>query len=318
MHWRCSWFVLAVAMFAAPSLRAETVTFSGPSLDRWSYPFAGNGAEEEARLFSALGTPDFDERDSQFIVAFDTTADGSSAIPAGLGAGNYQIQSVKLTATVSSLVGTPTYDGSHDAYTTYLPVDATEYVADADAGRPIELFGAGFRGGYSRFGFEPTDGAPPAFEENNAFGFGPPTGRYVHPVAFDGAGNPLNASNNIDYLNGGAAAFEANPFAVGVTPLADGAALAVGTEFTFDVNVTDPYILSYLQDGLDDGQLGFVLSTLALSDSFPRLYTKEFQGGFPVSLEIEYSAVPEPSSLVLAGGLLGGVAVLRAWRRRSA
>lgn len=317
MQWRWSGSFLLALMFA-PSAFGETVTFSAPSLDRWSYPFAGNGAEQEARLFSALGTEGFDERDSQFVLAFDTTSAGSSAIPAGLGAGNYQIQSVKVTATVSSLVGTPAYDGSHDAYTTYLPDDAAAHVADPDAGRPLELFGAGFVAGYSSFGFGATDGAPPAYEEGNPFGFGPPTGRYVHPLAFDAVGQPQLVSNNIDYLNGGAAAFEATPFAVGVSSLAEGAPLAVGTQLSFDVNVADPAVLGYLQAGLNDGQLGFVLSTLAFSDSFPRLYTKEFPGGSPVTLEIEYTAVPEPSTLALAAVFVAGGCVLSHLRRRSA
>lgn len=300
MKLRVGFLMLCLSIAAVNPGLAETVTFPAPSLDRWSYPFAGNGSEQEARLFSALGTEGFDERDSQFVIAFDTANDGSAAVPSGKGAGNYQIQSVRLIAAVSSLVGAPVYDGTHDTFPTYLAADAATYEPDADVGRPLELFGAGFVAGYARFAFgATTDGAPPAFEENNAFGFGPPTGRYVHPLAYDANGQPLLVSNNVDRLNGGAAGFEAAPFAVAVADLDAGSPLAVGTELTFDVNLADPAIVEYLQSGLDRGQLGFVISTLATSDAFPRLYTKEFPGGSPVTLELDVTVVPEPGSLPL-------------------
>lgn len=319
MSWYRLGLLLCGAALGAESVAAETVRFAAPGLDRWNYPFAGNGAEQEARLFSALGNEGLDERDAQFIVAFDTANGGSSAIPVGLGAASYQIQSVTLRATVSSVVGQPAYDGSNDSFATYLAPEAAAYVPDADAGRPIELFGVGFVAGYSRFGFGPTDGAPPAYEEGNAFGFGPPTGRYVHPLAFDSVGQPILVSNNVDYLNAGAAGFEAAPFAIGATSLNAGDELAVGTELTFSVDIASPAILNYLQDGLDGGQLGFVLSTLSLSDNFARLYTREFPGGSPVTLDIEYSVVPEPNALVLAAltyAVLAGV-MWRQWRRSS-
>ncbi len=302
------------------SAHAETATFDAPGIDRWSYPFAGNGSEQEARIFSALGTEGFDERDAQFIVAFDTTAGGSSSIPAFKGALNYEITSVKLTATVSSLVGAPTYDGTHDNFQTYLATDAAAYVPDADAGRPIELFGAAFVGGYTEFGFGPTDGAPPAYEEANPFGFGPPNGRYVHPVAINELGERTMASNNVDYFNGGADGWDATPYAVGTSSLNAGDPLAVGTELTFDVNLSDPAILDHMRQSLNDGQLGFVFSTLALSNDFPRLYTKEFPGGSPVTLQVEYRVVPEPNTLVLSGLTFAavGCVVLRQWRRKSA
>ncbi len=229
---RVGFLTLCLIAACSHSVSAATYNYDAPTLDRWSYPFAGNGSEQEARLFSALGTEGFDERDSQFVIAFATDFDVSGGhltpIPAGLGATNYQIQSLRLIATVSSVVGAPAYDGTHDSVATYLPTDAVGYEADGDVGRPIELFGAGFIGGYSKFAFDtPTDNAPPAFEENNPFGFGPPTGRYVHPLSYyDANGQPLLVSNNVDYLNGGVAAFEAEPFAAGVSGLANGSPIS--------------------------------------------------------------------------------------------
>ncbi len=290
----CQVVTLATLLALSQTAVAETLSFSAPTLDRWSYPFAGNGAEQEARIFSALGTEGFSERDAQFVIAFDT-----SSIPSGLGADQYVIQSLKLTAAVSSLVGAPLYDGTHDTFETYLPDEAPIAAADTDAGRPIELFGAGFAAGYSRFGFGPTDNAPPAFEENNAFGFGPPNGRYVHPLAFDANGDPQLVSDHVDYFNNGADGFDAVPFAVGTSSLPAGAPYTVGTTLTFDVNVADANINEYLRTGLDQGQLGFVISTLSTSDSFTRLFTKEYPGGLPVTLELQYTVVPEPSSVVL-------------------
>lgn len=293
--------LLVGALGALPrAVLAESVVFNGPDLDRWDYPFAGNGSEPEAPLFAALGEDGLDERDGQFIVAFDTVNGGSAPIPAGLGGGKYQINSAKLIATVSSVVGQPLYDGTYDTVATYFPDTAAGYLADSDAGRPLDLFGAGFIAGYSSFAFGmPTDNAPPAYEENNPRGFGPPTGRYVHPLGFDAGGNPVSVANNVDYLNDGAAAFESNPFAVGVSAVAPGTALAAGTELTFEIDLSNQAIVGYLQSGLDQGQLGFVFSTLGSSDNYVRLATKELAGGSPVRLELEVTAVPEPSSVAL-------------------
>ncbi len=315
-------YAFCLALLASPAVvTAEKITFSAPGLDRWNYPFAGNGSEEEAPIFGALGEEGFDERDGQFIVAYDSANGGSGSIPAGLGAANYQIASVKLVATVSSVLGQPIYDGTYDAVATYFPDTAAGHVADSDAGRPVELFGVGFIAGYSSFAFGvPTDMAPPAYEENNPRGFGPPTGRYVRPISFDVNGDPVSVANNVDYLNDGAAGFESSPFAVGVSSLAPGANLVAGTELTFDVDLSNPAILGYLQSGLDKGQLGFVLSTLGHSDDYSRLLAKEFAGGNPVRMEIEVTAVPEPSSLTLLAVTfvaLGGV-VWSQLRRRPA
>jgi hypothetical protein len=315
-------YAFCLALLVSPTVAtAETITFSAPGLDRWNYPFAGNGSEIEAPIFSALGEEGLDERDGQFIVAYDSVNGGSGSIPAGLGAANYQVTSVKLIATASSVLGAPVYDGTYDSVATYLKDTAAGYVADSDAGRPIELFGAGFIAGYSSFAFGvTTDSAPPAYEENNPRGFGPPTGRYVRPISFDASGDPISVANSVDYLNDGAAGFESNPFAVGVSTLAPGANLVAGTELTFDVDLSNPAILEYVQSGLDKGQLGFVFSTLGLSDNYARLLTKEFTGGNPVRLELEVTAVPEPSSLSLLAVsfvALGGV-VWSQLRRRPA
>jgi hypothetical protein len=315
-------YAFCLALLASPAVvTAEIINFAAPGLDRWNYPFAGNGSEIEAPVFSALGEEGLDERDGQFIVAYDTVAGGSESVPAGLGAANYQIASVKLVATVSSVSGTPLYDGSYDAVATYFPEAATGFVADSDAGRPIELHGAGFVAGYSSFAFGvPTDNAPPAYEEDNPRGFGPPTGRYVRPISFDANGDPISVANSVDYLNDGAGGFESSPFAVGVSSLAPGAGLAVGTELTFDVDLSNPAILEYLQSGLDQGQLGFVFSSLGLSDNYSRLLAKEFTGGNPVRLELDVTAVPEPSSISLLAVsfvALGGV-VWSQLRRRPA
>ena len=63
------------------------------------------------------------------------------------------------------------YDPTYDAWQTYLDPSHPSHVADGDAGRPIELYGVGFRNGY----VGPlvigaiTAAGPPNFEENERY-----------------------------------------------------------------------------------------------------------------------------------------------------
>lgn len=136
--------------------------------DRWMYPFNGTpGTRTGASVFGAVGEADFDDRDAQFFVRFDTT--GTAA--AGLDAENYAVGALRLTLTTNQ-GETLTYDPTEDALETY---DGT--VADGDAGRPLELFGVGSRNGQTAAGFDegsaftslpPTMG-PPGQGENRSF-----------------------------------------------------------------------------------------------------------------------------------------------------
>jgi hypothetical protein len=288
----------AAALAAVPAT-AGAATIAAPSLDRWMYPFSATpGSRTTASTFGAIGEDGFDDRDAQFLVGFDTT----SVAPAGLGAGNYAVGSVTVTAAVAT-GGVFAYDGTVDPRASY-GAGGT----DADAGRPVELFGVGYRNGFTR----------QTFAENSPFSPAGPGEAVRNAFAADyAAGSAVDVSNNVSGT-ATSAAFEATPWAVGRTALAAGEIVPANTTFTFELDMTDPDVLAYVQDGLNAGDLRFALTSLheaslGGSPSFPNFYTREnlLASAAPASLTV--TLVPEPSAVAAAAGL-AGAALLR--RRR--
>jgi len=280
---------------------ASMVVFAEPTFDRWMYPFnATPGTRANAPTFRALGSPGFDERDATFYVGYDT----STLVPLGLGPALYQVNSVTLKATVS-LAGFQ-YDPSYDSYRSYLPVTNALYQADSDAGRAVELYGAGYAAGQSFTTFGET--GP----------FGAAGARTVFPTSDVGAGF-VDVSNNIGFLSGGINGFESNPFAVGTSSYQPGEVVAPGTEFTFQLNLSGQGVLEFIQQGLHRGDLGFVLSSMHAASfggaaNYPQWSSKEnvIYGG--ATLMMDVTVIPEPDTAML---VVGGVVLLRVVRART-
>jgi hypothetical protein len=268
---------------ASPFAAAAPLSFTPPAEDRWMYPFNGTpGLRDTAPTFGAVSSyPTFDNRDGQFLMQFDTGA----AIPSGLGASNYVITLATLEITVAG--GSFQYDPSYDSYTTY------NGGADGDAGRPVEVFGAGYRGGFDTL----------SFLENSPFG-GPGAGNrnaYANDYA---GGADRDVSNNVSL------AFEAAPFGIGTAPLAPGDFVPAGTTMLVDLLLT-PDAVSYLQNRLDLGAVDLVVATLhdavfGGSPTYPIWATRE-NGSFAAPrLTLDVTVVPEPGTIALAmAGLLG-------------
>jgi hypothetical protein len=304
--------VLFVALCGiAGASNAATISVG---LDRWMYPFAFTGGTRNlSPTFGAVGTPGFDNRDAQFLIGFDT----SSLIPMGRGAKQYQINAV----TVRAMVGSPSgfeYDPTYDAFRTYLPDTDPEALDDTDVGRPIELFGVGFRNGYTQFSFGPNDSQPPGFEESSPFGVQDVGTRNAYPLSFVSAGTGIDVSNNIDDR------IESHPWAIGVAALAPGAPVMDNTSFAFAVDLTNPDVRSYLQRGLNEGTLGFAISSMHAASQaggppVPQFLTRENTdaGAAPAVLEIDYQIVPEPATCALATiGVLMAMFLVRFGRNR--
>jgi hypothetical protein len=207
-------------------------------------------------------------RRGSFIVAGDTSA----MIPVGLDRSRYQIESVKVTLTMLGSIGeTPggPYDGTPDSIFDVLSG------ADADPGRPVEMWGVGFDGAYETFGFNgETD--PKYFNSGDrrwpvSGGF--ISGPYeVYPTDATGA----DVSNNMFAMGYSATAsgnvtggiFDPTPFAVGKVhdslgaEYAPGAHVTQGDVFEFDVDLAMPDIAEYLQASLSLGNVGFFFSSL--------------------------------------------------------
>jgi len=261
--------LVAMLVIVARSARADTfdVLFEQPVLDRWMYPF--NATPGTRSTFSVFGSDrevptQFDARDGQVLLAFDTDA----GIPSGGGASGYVITGAEVTVQVANdLVFR--LDPTSDPWTCFLPSTDARVTADADPGQPIELFGVGFRGGWSAS----------SFQENTVFANAgqsalSPGVRNAFAAQLDAQGVALDVSNNPRQ------GFQAQPFAIGnVQGLAAGALVPMNAVMKFTLNVADPGIQRYLSEGLDTGRLFLSVSALTLvqqqGGSFPSFYSKD-------------------------------------------
>lgn len=279
-------FVLA-AIAASPAL-AQTVVVSLPvDFDRWNYPFGdADGQRTTIPTYTTLGSgaAGFDDRDAECLLSFAT----SPSIPVAP-VGTYTIQSAVVTMYISMADTAPSFafDPTYDAAASYVPGGA---VADTDPGRPIEMFGAGYRAGWTSL----------TFVENSPFSSGPPSpppargNRNVIPIDFGGAGGVArDVSNNITNADMTPNPFEVYPIAIGqATGIADptftsfapppavGATVPNRTRFEFAIDVSNPSVQNYLREGLAVGRLNLVVTCIAPSSSF---------GSGPVTYPIFFS-----------------------------
>jgi hypothetical protein len=242
-----------------------------PSGDRWMYPFNGTpGSRFTANTFGAPMIEGFDDRDSQFVLLFDTAA----AVPAGLGREAYRVVSASVTVTVFN-EGEFFYDGTPDPIASYRPNDDPEHEPDTDTGRPIEIFPVGYRDGFDLA----------TWQENSPFNVtGDPFTdasriRTAYAAAYSEAGDATDVS--LAVRDG----IDAAALATGVAPLSPGQAVPADTTFTFDLDLCDPGVRAYFADALDFGRLNLAVVSMhgASYDpdigpgdpSYPIYYTSE-------------------------------------------
>ncbi len=302
----------------------EVVTWSHPDIDSWVYV---NGGSPGSRPWgpSFTGGLSLDSTGQHFeprtasdparlgsaLLAFET----SSLIPTGLLPELYQVHSVTVTARVDNGTnGSLAYEVD--------PATPAEYLADfrgpgLDAQQTMELFGVGFREDFEGFalgedqtGLRFSEADPPYSAVDGTY--------VVYPTVgdADGSGTYADVSNNI---TGGFSATEsdqftepflATPWAVGSTDLAVGSAIPEETTFTFDLDMSLPGVEHYLQQGLSEGALGFMLSSLHSTTqqggagAYPQWFLREsvtgsiaLPGGEAPTLEIDFTIGPD----VLAG-----------------
>lgn len=300
-------FSLAAGVGLAGSALGTTTAFwLEPDLASYTYPFVGQRASFSEPTFGQYNSPDFvgafDNRDGQLQLAFDTSSKG---IPTGEALEDYNIVRVTVTLTIEGLVGTPLYDPTYDPQSTYPLVNRP--ATDPTPGRPIELFAAAFRNGYTGWDFSPTiTPGPPLFGQAGE-GYGPSAFgqgiRHVFPTDLvpGAGGSARDVSNNLDEPNAGTAnhnPFDVTPLAIGTTDvLSSGSPLTPGTVLTFEIDLSNPLVLEYLREGLQKGELGFVVATLlpaagdpggGLGGDYVRFYLRG-NGPDSPSLTIEYS-----------------------------
>jgi hypothetical protein len=236
-------------LFTAPSV----FTNATPVIDRWMYPHNAAPCDRVAgSTFATLGDEaGVDTRHAQHLVGWDT----GDTVPAGLGATNYLVTRCRLTLTINR-GGLFVYDPTHDDYRTHLDPGALDQLPDEDPGRPVELFGVGYRNGFDAATFDQcSDLGPSAAGERNAFA-----------ASWFTNGTLLDVSNNVGKTNEAFPAFEAVPFAVGqIAGVTPGELVPAGAKVTFDLHLDDPFVLGYLRDGLNEGGLRFAVSSLHTS-----------------------------------------------------
>ena len=276
---------LSALLLTYPAV-AETYVkhYASPAVDRWNYPFNPTpGTRITASTFgNEPGSPLFDNRDGQFIVGFNTSAD----IPTGLGSSKYTIQSCTMTITFANDFVVE-YDNTVDPYTAFLPESDPEYVADSDLGQPIELFGVGFRNGYS------------LLDWNETSPFAPASATVLNPSVRNAYATARNASGSwIDISNSVRNRVTPTPFAVGtISGLKPGELVPLGSTMCFELDVSRADVQEYLRDAINAGRLRLTVSSLTKvvqqGGNYPQFYCRENPvvvvtgvGGATLSIEV--------------------------------
>ncbi len=273
-----SWVGWGPSPVAADPFRLE---FPAPTLDRWMYPFnLTPGTRVAAPVFGTFGDESgVDTRHGQFLLGWDT----AELLPTNQPAGRYVVTEVRLALTTLREFSFLN-DSTADAFETYLNTNDLAYVPDVDPGRPVELFGAGFRNGFT----------VETFEEASPFGSERPGERNAFAAGFNEHGELVDVGNNLGKTNESFLPFPSRPFGIGVIDrVMPGEPVPAGSTVTFSLQLDDPMVRGYVQEALSTGRLRLMVTWLGESEglgggpNYPDFATKENLIFDPPSLEIE-------------------------------
>jgi hypothetical protein len=247
-------FLLSLLPTANAIAQPFAINDTAPIIERWVY--ANNAAPCDRPASSVFGTfgddAGVDTRHAQHLLGWDT----AGWIPTNAGPQKYLVTRCRLILTINrgNLFA---YDPTPDDYRTYFETNHPDYLPDTDPGRPVEIFGAGFRHGY-------TDAS---FDQCAPFGTNAPAERNAYVAAWSTNGVLVDISNNVGKTNSAFPRFEVAAFAVGaITNVAPGQIVPTGAKVIFDLNVADPLVLTYVQDALNRGRLRLMVSSLHTTD----------------------------------------------------
>jgi len=230
-----------------------------------------------------------DARHAQHLIGWDTSA----LVSTNLGPSRYLIRAARVTLTINR-GNLFLYDPTPDDYRSFFPTNDPNHLPDTDAGRPVELFGVDYRNGF--------DAA--SFDQCSPFGTNAPTQRNAFAAGWSTNGVLIDVSNNVGKTNEAFPPFEVSPFAIGqTTNVAAGELVPPGATLRFDLNLSDPFVLQYVQSGLNTGRVRWMVTSLHGSSgqtgapSYPDFVTRFNQAALdPTRLELEVSMVRDLDS----------------------
>jgi hypothetical protein len=329
---------LATLGSAPPAARGATAEWTNSNLDVFFYNMAVSaGQRDTAPSFTGgltinAATQQFDARTSidPARLGADLTAFNTALfIAPNLSSSRYQINSVTFKATWAYGLDSP------PIYYQNTPITQQQMLSEVagdnvSTQKPFELYGVGFRNGYTGFDLPgPATPGPPLLDEGtkpypNGLGYN------AYPVVgTNTAGTYVDVSNSV---TGGYSAtdpaqntnpFTPTPWAIGTNSnLSPGDVIPDNSTFTFSLDLSQPGVLSYVQQSLAKGSLGFFISSLhsttefGASGGYPRWFTKEAQvAPYHPQLAIDYQILPEGVPGDYNGNGVVDVADYVAWRK---
>ena len=271
-----------------------------PSMDRWVYPFGDFLGDRSVAPNFASFDPRFDTRDAQYLMGWNT----DTLVSTNAGPARYLLRRARLEVR-NSVANAFVYDATFDPYLTYA-TNQVGYVPDADPGRPVELYGAGFRNGFTAATFlenSPYGRINPITSGNISIGT-----RNAFAAMFGDQGQLVDVSNNVGQSNPEwtQPPFEVRPWAVGTTTnAAPGELVPEDALFTFDLDLKDPQIVGYLQSALNEGRLRLVLASLSPANQVTPGGTGGGGAGAYPQWATRENLLFDPPKLILEGVVVG-------------
>lgn len=265
---------MGVALFAATTATAADRVLTC-SDDRWSYPFAFSpppATRPTASVFSAPLGSGFDYRDGEMLLRFrNTTTPGDpNYVPANGNPERYGFTGAKVV--IHHAPGTYTWD--------------TRTPAINSAGRPfrLEIFGMGVDAAAAPLTIDTWLETTPFQGQSSGLVSPPGQRRNPHPLSIDAGAAEQSEANNID----------ATPWGLGLPVYGNapgeytpGVATTDAFPITFTLDVSNPRVKSYIQQGLVSGGVEFVVCSTAepppmtINDTIPVLSTKDASATIP-------------------------------------
>jgi len=311
-----------VVVLVATAAKAETAQWSNSNLDVFFY---SNAVSAGVRALgpSFTGGLEIDELTGQFVprpvqdpartgaalVAFNT----ATFIEPGLAPTRYQVNSVTMTATWTKDGANSTTLLYEDSVVSHMAILAEVSSGNVTQRRPMELYGVGFRDGYTGYEFSGATSGPPRLDEITHPFSASDDGYIAYPIVGDETqpGEYVDVANSLtgghsetddDHLTD---PFTPTPWSIGTANLTPGAVIPEYTTFTFDIDLDAPGVEQYIQQSLADGALGFFLSSLHNSGEFgagggyPKWFFKESTGfpyfsTTPPTLSIDFTIINLP------------------------